>query len=62
MSDDNDLDYYRERERTARRQAAEATDPAIAAIHTDMAKRYAALIAEQSDKEVRPRPSLKLKL
>ena len=42
----NDLDYYRERERTSREHAATASDPAVAAVHGEMARRYAEIVEQ----------------
>lgn len=50
----NDLEYYEQRERTARQLATDASDPAIAAIHQQMADRYAVRIAEPTEKDARP--------
>lgn len=43
MSDENNPDYYANRERHARELAALAKEPQIKAIHLDMAERYAKL-------------------
>ena len=49
----NDLDYFRQRERVSREHAAIANDPAVAAVHGEMAKRYAAMV-EQAEAGARP--------
>ena len=54
MSELNSTGYYKVREQKERSLAEAATDPAIAAIHTDMANRYAALVAK-TDASNRPR-------
>lgn len=48
MSDDNDPDYYQLRERQARELAAAATDPHVRQVHSEMADRYAELLAESA--------------
>lgn len=40
----NNPDYYRLREASSRRLADQALDPAIRAIHLEMAQRYAAIV------------------
>lgn len=45
MSDLNSIDYYRLREQRERDLASNAVSPGIAAIHLDMATRYAQLIS-----------------
>jgi hypothetical protein len=40
----NNPDYYRLREASSRRLANQALDPAIRAIHLEMAQRYAAIV------------------
>lgn len=50
--DENDLDYYRGRAIISRRMADEASEPYIAAIHLELARRYQALIA---NKVLRPK-------
>lgn len=47
--------YYEFRARKARELAAAASDPKVAAIHSEMADRYDALAIEK-----KPRPSLRL--
>lgn len=42
---DNSAEYYRSREQKERNLAQAAFDPAIAAIHLDMAARYSKLIS-----------------
>ena len=46
MSERNSTDYYERRERKERTLAAAAADPQIAAIHLEMAERYAMLAGE----------------
>ena len=46
MSIDQQIEYYRRRERDARRLANGAADPSIRSIHLDMAKRYARMAAD----------------
>lgn len=46
MPEPNSLGYYQARELKQRTLARAATDPAIAAIHLDMAARYAAIIQQ----------------
>jgi hypothetical protein len=41
MSSDQQIEYYRRRERDARLLASSAADPSIRHIHLDMARRYA---------------------
>ena len=41
MFEQNDIDYFRRRESEERERAAAAPDPTIAAIHAEMANRYA---------------------
>lgn len=56
MTELNSKEYYLSREQQERKLADEATDPAIAAIHRDMAERYGELATEATDKEgYRPR-------
>ncbi|MET3762082.1 hypothetical protein [Sphingomonas sp. UYEF23] len=43
MPDENTVEYYAKREAQERELAEAATDPAIQAIHLDLAKRYANL-------------------
>jgi hypothetical protein len=40
----NNPDYYRVREASSRRLADQALDPAIRAVHLEMAQRYAAIV------------------
>lgn len=52
MFNDNSADYYRTREVRERGLAAAAHDPAIAAIHRDMAERYKQLVTSGADQRV----------
>jgi sarcosine oxidase gamma subunit len=54
MSDTVSSEYYRQRERQELRCAARAASPAIAALHAELARRYAALITESADTARRP--------
>ena len=54
MIEIEDGEFLAHREATQRRLAAQAVDPAIAAIHTQMAEEYAARIPRDQ------RPSLRL--
>lgn len=49
MMDQATTDYYAKREQQERELAASATDPSIAAIHLDMAERYAKLVHADSN-------------
>lgn len=57
-----DQDYYRQRESICRKHAADATDPAIAAIHREMAERYAALLSDQTASSRQPRQRLSVRV
>ena len=59
MSELNSAGNYRGREQQERARATACIDPAIAAIHVEMAERYAALVM-QADPQRRPRPKLRL--
>lgn len=54
MIDIEDSRFFAQREATQRRLAAQAVDPAIAAIHIQMADDYAARIPRK------PRPQLRI--
>ena len=54
MTDLNDVNFYRSRERHERALAERAGDPAIAAIHTQMADRYAELASALPGTVMRP--------
>lgn len=57
MADSNSIEYYRARERRERALAEAATNPAISAIHIEMAERYSELTT------TRPRqPAMRLVL
>ena len=58
----NDLDYYARRQDEERVLAARSADPAVAAVHRDMADRYAALVAPAPRAVMRqaPRPLLRI--
>lgn len=53
MNDENSLDYYRRREATHRKRAAEARDPSIAKMHSELAERYACVVESQQAVERR---------
>lgn len=46
MAQYNSIEYYRSREEQSRSMAKAAKSPVIAAIHLDMAERYAKLVPE----------------
>ncbi|MBB3589547.1 conserved hypothetical protein [Sphingomonas aurantiaca] len=46
MSDDNDPEFYINREKQERKLADTSTDRAVAAIHRELADRYAEKVAE----------------
>ena len=46
MSDPNDFEHYKSREQQERALTAAAVDPAVRAVHLEMAERYAALVRE----------------
>jgi hypothetical protein len=48
MQDLNSIDYYQSREEKERALAVAALNPEIAAIHLDMAERYAAIIQQSA--------------
>ncbi|MFC4594324.1 hypothetical protein [Sphingobium tyrosinilyticum] len=48
MRDFDSVEYYLSREEKERALAAAALDPKIAAIHLDMAERYAAIIMQSA--------------
>jgi hypothetical protein len=50
-------DYYSARIATERALADEAETAAIAALHNELANRYAALLAELDEQEQRPAPT-----
>lgn len=54
MNQLNSNDYYRDRESRERQLAEAARDPYIAAIHRDLATRYAVLATESAIAEIPP--------
>lgn len=54
MTVSNDASFYVERERQERELAERACDPAIAAIHAEMADRYARLTSVVPGVVIRP--------
>lgn len=54
MNQLNDRDYYARRAATARNLAQRAADPAIAAIHAELAHRYDLLVAQPEAKNDSP--------
>ncbi|NJC32894.1 IS1 family transposase [Sphingomonas jejuensis] len=52
--------YYRRREQHEKRMAERSSAPEIAAIHTDMAKRYARLYEEALRQEASLKPRILL--
>lgn len=53
MTDLNSVEYYLSRERRERELAAAAANPTIAAVHLEMATRYADLIDQAVDAPAR---------
>jgi hypothetical protein len=54
MIERNNLEYYVNRAISCRQLAERATDPAIAAIHVDLATRYESLAAEPRSNDTDP--------
>ncbi|MEG3164824.1 hypothetical protein U1701_09480 [Sphingomonas sp. PB2P19] len=54
MTDDMSAEYFRRRERQELACALRAATPAIGKLHTELARRYAALIRGSDDPAPRP--------
>lgn len=53
MSEQSQTDYYAGRAVTERNLADKATDPAVAKLHREMARRYDAIVAGDEDASLR---------